>query len=141
LQGTPLLATPSSTSSYVVMRTPSENYPDAFDVEDDDCWIPPLPTSELVSTPEAKAFTEEPQHIPANVQFAVLAISYIIQSCILVTKWQLQGIFNSYSFTLPPLEKYKRQRKLATLVTCKWYKRVLHSKELRKCSEGVHQAI
>ncbi|XP_069701878.1 D(2) dopamine receptor [Periplaneta americana] len=38
LQGMPLLATPSSTSSsYVVMRTPSENYPDAFHVEDDDC--------------------------------------------------------------------------------------------------------
>ncbi|KDR18267.1 hypothetical protein L798_07845 [Zootermopsis nevadensis] len=38
LQGTPLLATPSSTSSsYIVMRTPSENYPDTFDVEDRDC--------------------------------------------------------------------------------------------------------
>ncbi|PSN39751.1 hypothetical protein C0J52_26036, partial [Blattella germanica] len=38
LQGTPLLATPSSTtSSYVVMRTPSENYPDSFDVDDHDC--------------------------------------------------------------------------------------------------------
>lgn len=93
------------------MRTPSENHPDTFDVEDHDCWIPPLPTSELVSTPEAEAFTEEPEHIPANVQFAVLTISYTIQSCasILVTKWKLQqGIFNSYSFA-PFLYKKKKK--------------------------------
>jgi hypothetical protein len=59
LQGTPLLTTPSSTSSYVVMRTPSENYPDAFDMEDHDCWRAPLPTSTLVSTPKVAVFRKD----------------------------------------------------------------------------------
>jgi hypothetical protein len=79
LQGTPLLATPSSTSSsYIVMRTPSENYPDTFDVEDHDCWTAASSSLTERHTKELRCFKRNPKiHRVSNIYWTVLWMCHV----------------------------------------------------------------